>query len=986
MSTFDIRQDAPGLLRQEALNITLTFTRTGPTTGRVSWNIPTPAAGCTAENQAYCGMLVTIDSQPATADKTPKAGTVYSADPTASPTLFAGDKLGTAMIIGAFYEDRTTTFFDVTDLTPNTPYFVSGFPMDCQYRYFIEGVHAYSTEFTNRGSDGTTGQQAAILRPNTTPGGVKPTDFTGLMNGIQYDFSIQLGIEPALERPLNSLDCKLDTPKYTIDIDGAFAQTYADLVNEINKKLAQLKNCPISPLPPNAGGYYWNDATHQLFQWDGFNHVAVPVIYQTTPPNVIVAGTYWYNPETKVLRKFDGVTWTVVSQIITFPSDPSVPLPDKSYWFDGTTAYVWNGNTWCQIVTFVQETDPSLAAVPAGGSYWYDEDNGMLYKWDSVLEMWTLTDAVQSDFDPNALPLGSYWFNQTLQKLYASGTPNPGWNEQANVAISELAPAVPAPGKFWYKPTTEELFQRNIANTAWTQLDVIAFPKDPTIRAYCDLWWNTMTDVLNVWDAIHNVWVPVSHFYQQSNDPAGDPVIADGSAWYQPSTGILSIWANGCWKPVDFINYATDPNTSIADGVVWHNLVTNKWYVRSAGAWFEVAPIYTTQDPTMIASGSFWFKPGAPLPGSLYMWNGAAWVTVSYSQSPYTPSKHACWYNSTTDQLMEWNGVAYVPAQPIATVELDCNGNLLFTDTNVGSTSFVRLMNGTLFSSLTDTWMFSDPSPGSDGASDVPSYAELGVGTDGTDNIRNSILNDIRYELGYPVIDVELTQQQMDYAINRALQELRARSSIAYKRGFFFMSIKQNEQKFFLTNKISGQNKIVDIMGIYRLTSSFLSSAHGAGVYGQIVLQHMYNMGTFDLLSFHLQAEYSSLLEILFAARIAFSWNEQTRQLHIHHKFPFNERMVCVEATVERTEQDIMSDRYVAAWIRKYVGGLARIMLAEVRGKFSTLPGASGSVTLNATDLRTAGQTMIEECMSDIEDFITDKPDEYGMGSQFVFG
>lgn len=128
------------------------------------------------------------------------------------------------------------------------------------------------------------------------------------------------------------------------------------------------------------------------------------------------------------------------------------------------------------------------------------------------------------------------------------------------------------------------------------------------------------------------------------------------------------------------------------------------------------------------------------------------------------------------------------------------------------------------------------------------------------------------------------------------------------------------------------------------------------------------------------------MLEHLFAARIAFSWNEQTRQLHIHHKFPFNERMVCVEATVERTEQDIMSDRYVAAWIRKYVGGQARIMLAEVRGKFSTLPGASGSVTLNASDLRTAGQTMLDECMQDIEDYITDKPDEYGMGSQFLFG
>ena len=200
------------------------------------------------------------------------------------------------------------------------------------------------------------------------------------------------------------------------------------------------------------------------------------------------------------------------------------------------------------------------------------------------------------------------------------------------------------------------------------------------------------------------------------------------------------------------------------------------------------------------------------------------------------------------------------------------------------------------------------------------------------------------------------------------------------------MQVHAESQKYFLTNKIQGMHKIVDVMGVYRTTSSFLASAHGAGVYGQIVLQHMYNMGTFDLLSYHIMAEYTKLMEMLFAARITFTWDEQSRQLYLHHRFPKTERMVCIEATTERTEQDLLTDRYVRAWMRRYCLATARLILAETRGKFSTLPGASGSVTLNANELRQASQQEIETCIQEIEDYVVDKPDEYGMGAQFTIG
>lgn len=62
------------------------------------------------------------------------------------------------------------------------------------------------------------------------------------------------------------------------------------------------------------------------------------------------------------------------------------------------------------------------------------------------------------------------------------------------------------------------------------------------------------------------------------------------------------------------------------------------------------------------------------------------------------------------------------------------------------------------------------------------------------------------------------------------------------------------------------------------------------------------------------------------------------------------------------------------------------MMLANSRGKFSTMPGAGGSVSLNASDLRQQATTDKEQCMQEVFDFVVDRPEEIGIGSTFLFG
>lgn len=979
MGTFDIRPDAPGLLRVESLNTTIKFDRTGPTTGRISWNIPTPAAGCTADTQAYCGMLVTLDTTPASSSKLPTNNTVYSSDPTGDANLFAGDKIGTAMVVGAFYQDRDTTFFDVTGLKQNSPYYVSGFPVDCEFRYFKEGVHAYSTDMRTEESDihkDTNGSQVVALNGEM---GVQPTDVTGLVNNIEYTFDLQLGTVPAPQGPTYNQQCLPTTATYNISVMGENAGTYSALVDEINKQLSLLDHPAMGPQPPNTNAYFYNLTAKKLFLWNGYTHVEQEHIRSATAPNIVADGTYWYHPTTNVLKKYVAASWVVVNYI-RLETDPTAPACD-TYWYDGTTGYRWNGITWQPVVTYTQVDNPSFIVTPACGAFWYDTIRSTLSAWDDGLDMWTVTTAVQYHIAPNTLPQGTYWFNEAgNQLLIRTGA---SWTAAVNVSISENAPSTPANGKYWYNPTTLELYQYNSTTSTWVQLDVVVFPTDPTDVDSCELWWDTDTDVLSMWNSVQSVWEPVSTFFQQDIDPTEPPTITNGSVWFDPDTQTLAVWQDVCFKDTLFINWPTDPTVGLPAGTVWVQPSTGIVREWNGTSWVVVAPTVSTNDPALLPAGTYWFNTGT---SALSQWNGLAWVSLVYSSYPLTPTKDTTWFDTSTNTLMVWNGTTWEVGTTRATASLNCAGNIEIVDNNPGSLSMVKITDVTLFAALDVDASILSPQPGTDGVSRESSYLELGIGTDGSPDERLKLMNEIRYDLGYPTVDVELSNEQLDLAITKSLEEIRSKTSVAYKRGFFFMHINAETQRYLLTNKIQGMNKIVTVLGVYRLTSSFLSSAHGAGVYGQIVIQHLYNMGTFDLLSFHLMSEYTELMEMLFAGRITFTWNENRRELWIHQRFPFHERMVLIEAATERTEQDIISDRWCRPWLRKYASAQARLMLAEIRGKYSTLPGAGGGVTLNASDLRQKATEDIQACMDEIDNYQVDKPEDYGLGAQFVLG
>ena len=979
MASFDVYKDSPNAIKNEGQQISIKFERTSPTTGRISWNIPDPLNGCAVGDQAYDGIIVTLDTTHTNIKKSPINGELYTADTTTDRDIHAGDRIDSSLVVGAFYNDKETTFLDVTDIDENTPYYVSGYAVDKVHRYHTQGVHSYSLNLeSDFGTDDTAGcQDIRILQD-----AVVPTDLTNLVLGTPYTFDITIN-DPARDKDNRALQDYIPIfdadIAHTITINGTDALTYQELEDEINKQFKLIDNPFQAITPPNAGGYYWNGTN--VFVWDGYQNVLEDAIVELADPTVRVVGDLWF--DTTLLNRWDGV-WQPKEYLSFYKDFNSLDCGD--YWYNGTNVYNWTGDVWCTTTEHHTDVDPTLPATYDCGSFWYNTDTEVLNILDNA-NVWQPTNAVYWNVAPNALAVNTYWYNDSLLELNQ-------WNGTTFTALPVITastePTTPANGDFWFNSTTSVLSEYDALVLAWTPLPVVIFPEDPTNVESCDLWWNSTNDQLSIWNIITSTWDLVSVFIQDVEDPLTAPDIAVGTIWRTVTDAITYKWDGMDWVNINInvINWATDPTVRILDDV-WFNTLEKSWNVWNGVVWIMTDIIESINDPSaaVIPPSTLWFD---TTNNTLQMWNGLAWVLLAYSTTSLAPINDTLWYDTANDVLYIWGKNTWNVAPAKAEAEIVNTGyrlcsSLLGHESNI----LVDQVKSNLFNELVNiigaaSNLVYTQFEGTDGAVNKPLYTQLGVGTDGSPDERRELITSIKYQLGYPAVEVELTPQQYDYCVDGAIEELRKRSGAAYKRGFFFIDLVSDVQRYLLTNNGNGFNKIVRVSAMYRTTSAFIGALYDNAQFGQVAINHLYNMGSYDLISFHIVADYIEQLEQLFATRVLFQFNENTRALDILQSVHKPERML-MDVSVERTEQDMIQDRQLKPWIENYALAQAMLILAQIRGKYASLPGANG-VSLNAQDLTQTAAEIIDRLMLEIDEYVIESPEEFGMESTLLIG
>jgi hypothetical protein len=329
------------------------------------------------------------------------------------------------------------------------------------------------------------------------------------------------------------------------------------------------------------------------------------------------------------------------------------------------------------------------------------------------------------------------------------------------------------------------------------------------------------------------------------------------------------------------------------------------------------------------------------------------------STPPLNPSVGQVYYNTQLGLVWMWTGANWIEAGT--------------GKTRVG-TIFPQapdIVQGQFFYNTITKILYvytgTDFTPANTANPGLPMYEKL-PGTDGSYNERAKLIQIIKRQLGWPSVCVELTEEHFEIAIDNALQEFRRRADNAYSMKYMIIPFNKNQDIYYLNNPADGTNLITDVVKIWRVSGLGLIQQGAGGVYGQSFLNYFYGQGVVDLTSIYLMNAYADQFSQIFAGAIDFRWYEPTRQLQLLRRLGRDER-VLIEAMAERTEQELLVDRYATQWLQGWAVSEAKMTLGHIRSKYSTLPGAGGGTNLNGDALIQSATEDQTELLRQIMDF-----------------
>lgn len=245
---------------------------------------------------------------------------------------------------------------------------------------------------------------------------------------------------------------------------------------------------------------------------------------------------------------------------------------------------------------------------------------------------------------------------------------------------------------------------------------------------------------------------------------------------------------------------------------------------------------------------------------------------------------------------------------------------------------------------------------------------------------REELKRVIKVMHGEGLTRVELTDAQLEVAIDNAIYNYRAWSSNSEEEAFLHMKLYQSDSVYQLPNTVqvvrriyrrgngvvSGSGATVDPFSLAYSNTYLLSAVRGSTGGG--------------LLTYDLYHQFDETVARLFGREITFNFNPVTKTLIIDRDIR-GEEEVLLHVYHSKPEQILFANHLSYPWIRDWVYAETMIMLGTARSKFATLPGPQGSFSMNGADLVQRGIEMQNQLRDRIR-----KYDDGGTPLGFIIG
>lgn len=227
-------------------------------------------------------------------------------------------------------------------------------------------------------------------------------------------------------------------------------------------------------------------------------------------------------------------------------------------------------------------------------------------------------------------------------------------------------------------------------------------------------------------------------------------------------------------------------------------------------------------------------------------------------------------------------------------------------------------------------------------------------------NHREKMKDTILSMLGYPSVDLEIEDVQLEIAIDNAVANYRALAGASKEEAFLHLKLMESQSVYTLPQDIEIVRKV------YRRGNGVVAGAGNTIDPFSLAYSNTYLMSAVrgstggGLLTYELYHQFDETAGRLFGRDITFTYNPYTHKLTLERDIRGDEE-VLVHVYQNRPEVMLFSMQMIYPWLRDWALAEAMMMIGRARGKFGSIVGPQGTVTLDGDTMRNEATAMFAD-------------------------